>query len=72
MRRSRETNSLVIISDHTTATYDDRWINGSFHYTGMGWKGDQSLTFHQNKTLAESESNGVNVFLFEVFEEGKY
>ena len=33
----------------------------------MGQKGDQSLTFAQNKTLAESNSNGVTVHLFEVF-----
>jgi len=36
------------------------------HYTGMGRLGDQSLTRAQNKTLAESRSNGVDVFLFEV------
>jgi 5-methylcytosine-specific restriction enzyme A len=72
MRRSLKTNSLLIISDHTKAIYEDRWINDIFHYTGMGLKGTQSLDFAQNKTLYESSSNGVQVFLFEVFEEGKY
>jgi 5-methylcytosine-specific restriction protein A len=38
----------------------------------MGLTGNQNLTFHQNKTLDESKSNGVNLYLFEVFEEGKY
>lgn len=72
MRRSRKTNSLVLVSDHTKSTYEDRWIKDIFHYTGMGLTGNQSLTFHQNKTLAESRTNGVHLFLFEVFEEGKY
>jgi 5-methylcytosine-specific restriction protein A len=72
MRRSRTTNSLVLVSDHTKSTYEDRWIKDVFHYTGMGLTGNQSLTFHQNKTLAKSTTNGVHLFLFEVFEEGKY
>jgi 5-methylcytosine-specific restriction protein A len=38
----------------------------------MGLKGDQRLEFSQNKTLAESATNGVELFLFEVFEKGKY
>ena len=38
----------------------------------MGLIGDQSLSFAQNKTLAESDTNGVSVYLFEVHEEGKY
>ncbi|WP_448343547.1 hypothetical protein [Desulfovibrio piger] len=40
--------------------------------TGMGQKGDQSLTFAQNKTLAESNSNGVTVHLFEVHQRKVY
>jgi len=72
MRRSLKTNSLVIISDHSKAIYEDRWIDDIFHYTGMGMEGDQSISFMQNKTLAQSNSNGVDVYLFEVFEEGNY
>jgi 5-methylcytosine-specific restriction enzyme A len=72
MRRSLRTNSLVLVSDHTKSFYEDKWINEIFHYTGMGLTGDQSLTFLQNKTLDESPKNGVNLYLFEVFEEGKY
>lgn len=67
MRRSHATNTLVLVSDHYGSIYDDRWIDGVLHYTGMGQKGDQSLTFMQNRTLAESGSNGVAVHLFEVF-----
>lgn len=73
MRRSHRTNALVIISDHTKGYYKDKWVNdGILHYTGMGLTGDQSLDFAQNKTLAESTFNGISVFLFEVFEKGKY
>jgi 5-methylcytosine-specific restriction protein A len=72
MRRSKKTNSLVIVSDHTTSIYDDRWEEDIFHYTGMGLHGDQNLNYAQNKTLSESNSNNVNLFLFEVFDNGKY
>jgi 5-methylcytosine-specific restriction protein A len=72
MRRSIRTNSLVLISDHTKSTYEDKWIGNIFHYTGMGLTGEQSLSFHQNKTLVESKENGVKLYLFEVFEEGHY
>lgn len=72
MRRSHQTNTLVIVSDHTKAIYEDRWIDDTFHYTGMGLEGDQSLDFAQNKTLAESEGSGIEIFLFEVFERGNY
>ena len=72
MRKSNSTDSLVIISNHIKSIYDDRWIGKVFHYTGMGMSGDQSLDFMQNKTLAESTSNGVSVHLFEVFEDKVY
>jgi 5-methylcytosine-specific restriction protein A len=72
MRRSLETNTLVIVSNHVQSIYDDRWIDDVFHYTGMGQNGNQSLTFAQNKTLAESNSNGVEVHLFEVEKEKEY
>lgn len=71
MRRSLETNTLVLVSDHTKL-YEDRWEGNIFHYTGMGKKGDQSLSFHQNKTLAESDTNGVDVYLFEVLRPNEY
>lgn len=72
MRRSLKTNSLVLVSDPTKSTYEDKWVNNFFHYTGMGLTGEQSLSFQQNKTLAESKTNGVDLYLFEVYEEGKY
>jgi 5-methylcytosine-specific restriction protein A len=72
MRRSKRTNSLVIVSDHTKAIYEDRWVNNILHYTGMGLTGNQSLSHAQNRTVKESTENGVEIFLFEVFEPRKY
>lgn len=72
MNRSKRTNSLVLISNHTRDYYDDVWKNDVLHYTGMGLTGDQKLTFKQNKTLNASNTNGVKVYLFEVFTKGRY
>lgn len=72
MRRSHKTNTLVIISDHTKSTYEDRWEGPVMHYTGMGLSGDQKIDFQQNKTLNESKSNGVGVHLFEVLKAKEY
>ena len=72
MRRSLRTETLVTVSNHTRSIYEDRWIDNTLHYTGMGLEGDQDINSAQNKTLAESGTNGVDVFLFEVFEAGNY
>lgn len=76
MRRSHTTNALVIFSDHTKGLYEDRWqTNGEediLHYTGMGQTGHQDINFAQNKTLNESQTNGVRVYLFETFVEGEH
>ncbi len=72
MRRSHETNSLILVSNHVKSIYDDKWKGDILHYTGMGSKGDQSLSFMQNRTLSESGSSNVEIHLFEVFEEKEY
>ena len=72
MRRSLSTNTLVIVSDHTKPLYDDRWLGDELHYTGMGKSGDQSLDFAQNKTLAQSRKNGIEIHLFEVTKPAQY
>lgn len=72
MRRSLKTNSLVLVSDHTKSFYEDVWNDEVFYYTGMGLTGDQSLDFMQNKTLANSKENCVDLHLFEVFSPGSY
>ncbi|GGI10910.1 HNH endonuclease [Gottfriedia solisilvae] len=71
MRRSHVTNSLVIFSDHTKM-YDDKWYENILHYTGMGQNGNQDIMFGQNKTLLESNTNGISVYLFESFKSGKH
>lgn len=38
----------------------------------MGLKGNQSINFAQNKTLANLEKNNVKAFLFEKFEDKIY
>ena len=73
MRRSLETNTLVLISDHTVSIYDDQWVSKDIlHFTGIGLTGDQRIDRAPNKTLAESEVNAINLFLFEVYERGRY
>jgi 5-methylcytosine-specific restriction protein A len=71
MRRSHKTNTLVLVSNHVKSIYSDRWFGKELHYTGMGSTGDQTLGT-QNKTLYESNFNGVEVHLFEVFELREY
>ena len=72
MRRSHATNTLVIVSDPTKGRYIDEWREGVLHYCGMGLEGPQALDSAQNKTLAQSGSNGVAVHLFEVHRAGIY
>ena len=71
MRRSKRTNTLIIISDHTKALYDDKWYGDTLHYTGEGKRGDQTLT-KNNRTLNESDHNGIEVHLFEVLHAKQY
>lgn len=72
MRRSKKTNTLVLISDYTKGIYHDKWIGGVLHYIGMGKSGDQDINWAQNATLAECGRNGVDIHLFEVMNEGEY
>ena len=72
MRRSLKNDALVLISNRVESLYQDRFVDGVIHYTGMGQIGDQDLNAAQNKTLRESLSNGVSIFLFEVLEPRKY
>lgn len=73
MRRSIETNSLVLIVKHTNPLYDDQWTeDGILNYTGMGTKGDQNIEFAQNKTLAIAKAEGIKVYLFESYKDNEY
>ena len=72
MRRSLITNTLVLFVLHNNPLYDDKWIDGILHYTGMGQHGNQDIKFRQNKTLAYSNVNGVEVHLFESYKDKIY
>ena len=72
MRRSKTTNTLVIVSDYTKGLYHDKWIGGVLHYTGMGKSGDQDINWAQNATLAASGHNGVDVHYSTVIRAGDY
>lgn len=73
MRRSKQTNSLVLIAKHDNPLYDDQWTEeGILNYTGMGTKGDQNINFAQNKTLANSNTNNVKIYLFESYTTNVY
>lgn len=72
MRRSKVTNTLVLVSDYTKGIYHDKWIGGILHYTGMGKIGNQDINRAQNKTLANYKKLGVDVHLFEVIDPTEY
>lgn len=72
MCKSNTYNCLVLISDHSKGLYEDKWYGDELHYTGMGQRGDQVLKGNQNGTLNDSNTNGVEVHLFEVMEPGEY
>jgi len=71
MRRSRVNNCLILISDPFKALYEDKWIDGVLHYTGMGQDGHQELD-RQNRTLFNARDIQIAVYLFEVFEPCSY
>ena len=73
MRRSHSKNALVLISYHdgNDRIYNDYWKDDVLYFTGHGQFGNQELK-GQNKTLAESNENGVTVYLFEMFYSTKY
>ena len=73
MRKSNRTNSLVLIANHRPGNpYEDKWDGDILNYTGMGLRGAQSINYAQNKTLAESKTNGVTVYLFESYADNSY
>lgn len=65
MRRSLSTNTLVLISDYNSSTYENAWQeNGIWHFPGMGTDGDQTLEYMHNKTLSTSNSLKIDLHLF--------
>ena len=73
MRRSKDTNSLVLIAKHNNPLYDDQWTDdGILNYTGMGTENDQSIAFAQNKTLTIAKREEIKVYLFESYKDNEY
>ena len=75
IRRSHSTNTLLVVSNHTTdKPFYDRWDESHevFHYTAQGPEGDQSLDWNMNPVLLKADDLGLDVFLFEVFEPARY
>ena len=73
MRKSNTTNTLHLISDHTkNSPYRDVFDGNRVYYCGMGQTGHQDLNSVQNKTLNESNVNGVDVYLSEVSKKTYY
>lgn len=70
IRKSNRTNTLTLVSDKTKL-YDDKAVEDIYYYTGMGQSGDQKMS-GQNLTLAQSNSNGVEVHFFEVMKKKEY
>jgi len=71
MNKSNSTNTLVLVLKHVNNLYDDKQVGDIIYYTGKGQIGDQMLA-RDNRTLAESNTNGVKIVLFEVFNAGEY
>ena len=76
MRGSTKNKCLVLIAKHDNPLYDDQWIENddgtrTLHYTGKGKVGPQKLD-GENKTLSESRTNGIKVYLFESYETNEY
>lgn len=72
MRRSKKTNTLVIISDITKGLYNDHREGNIYFYTGMGKTGNMDLLYAQNRTVLESNKNGIEMHMFEVLSKGNY
>jgi hypothetical protein len=72
MRRSHKTITLVLVMNYTLNLYLDNWQDNVLHYTGMGQTGDQPLKGNQNITVFESNTNKVDMHLFEVHEPNSY
>ncbi len=72
MRKSSETDTLVLITDFTKGIRHDKWIGDVLHFTGYGKTGDQDIHKGQNATLCDSRRYKIDIFLFEILYPGEY
>lgn len=71
IRKSNATKSVVLIAKMIPCVYKHKKIKDVFYFVGMGKKGNQTIT-RQNKGLFEAKKEGFKIYLFELYEEGKY
>lgn len=77
IRVSNKNKTIALISKlirrNETNPYQDQHMtsDGRITYTGMGTRGDQSLS-GQNLKVAESRTNGYRLFYFEVYKDNEY
>ena len=70
LRKSRfikETNTLVLISDYSKGNQLNKWIGDTLHLTG-----NHKITGSTYSKLADSRTNGVKIYLFQVMNPGEY
>ena len=61
IRRSKATNTLVIICNHTKSLYDDKWYGNILHYAGQGRKAIN----HYNSPKTAHSPNQIKMVLTE-------
>jgi len=71
IRVNNRRNLIVLVSNNTDPTYQNKWQGGTLHFVGRGSVGPQTLV-RQNRTLANATRRGYALHLFEVFEKSKY
>ncbi len=72
MRLSKESDTLILISDFTKGLSHDKWIDGVLHFTGYGKTGDQDIHKGQNATLCDSRRYEIDIHLFELLYPGEF
>jgi 5-methylcytosine-specific restriction enzyme A len=72
VRGSHGGNALVVVSDLADGPAADRWEGSVLHYAGLGVSDARDLASDEERTLAESASAGVKIFLFEKFGPDRY
>lgn len=63
----KERNALVIITDYTRGMHLDKWIGDTLHYSS-----GSKITGATNSKLADSRTNGIQMYLFQVMTPGEY
>lgn len=65
IRKSKKTNSIVVIAKFTDCSYKHKKIDNTLFFTGLGKRGDQEMK-RQNKSLVNAEDEGFDIHVFEM------